>query len=90
MGAMTQARSRALGRTIMAWSAIQLVLFALGLRRRGMRPKSCVVALPVGLAVAALSALGFWVGYTLATTNWDDPADYPPPADIASEDHAAY
>ena len=70
---MTQDRSRILGRVLMTWSGIQLLLAARGLRRA-----SWLLALPVVIAVAALSALGVWVGYTLATTNWDDPADYPP------------
>lgn len=67
-----------LGRVLVTWSGIQLLLAARGLRRA-----SWLVVLPVALVIAALSALGAWVGYTLATTNWDAPADYPSAEDDA-------
>ena len=37
-----------------------------------------VLAVPVGGLTAVASALLFWVGYTMAVKDWDDPADYPP------------
>ena len=36
------------------------------------------MALPLALGGGVLSAFLLWIGYTLATTDWDDPADYPP------------
>lgn len=74
MGPMTQERSRQLGRALMALAGVQLLLFIAGAARRSY----VVVAIPVGTAVAVASALVFWVGYTMATKDWDDPADYVP------------
>jgi hypothetical protein len=77
MGPMTQERSRALGRAIMAAAAIQMLLYLLGATRRSY----LAVAIPLGIALGAVSGLAFWVGYTMATTDWDHPADYPPEDD---------
>lgn len=73
MGPMTQARSRMLGRTLMAVAALQQVMM---LRQIGKR--SFPVWVLLALLTAPLSALLAWVGYTLATIDWDNPADYPP------------
>lgn len=67
------ARSRLLGRLLMAGAILQLVLFLAGLARRSY----LVVALPVGAGLAALSALAFWVGYTMAYARWDDEDEAP-------------
>lgn len=89
---MTQDQTRRLGRALMAVSVVQLALFVIGASRRSY----VVLAVPVGVALAALAGLGFWVGYTMAHTNWDDPADYPPaplapstPARAGDDDTAA-
>ena len=74
---MTQERSRQIGRAIMAIAGLQLLLYVIGLTRRSY----LTIAIPIGILVAAISALAFWVGYTMATTDWDHPADYPPPED---------
>ena len=74
MGPMTQARSRMLGRALMAIAAMQQVMM---LRQLGRRSFPVWVAL--ALLTAPLSALLAWVGYTLSTMDWDNPADYPPP-----------
>ena len=79
MGPMTQERSRTLGRAIMAAAVVQLVLYFVGATRRSY----LAVAIPLGIALGVVSGVAFWVGYTMATTNWDDPADYPPPAEDA-------
>lgn len=73
MGPMTQSRSRMLGRALMAIAALQQVAV---LRQLGRR--SFPVWLLLALLTAPLSALLGWVGYTLATIDWDHPADYPP------------
>ena len=69
---MTQDQTRELGRAVMALSVVQLVFFLIGATRRSY----LVVAVPVGIALAAASGLAFWVGYAMAHTNWDDPADF--------------
>jgi hypothetical protein len=74
---MTQERSRQIGRALMALSGLQLLVFFFGFARRS----HVIVALPVGLLTALTSGLLFWVGYTLAVKDWDDPADYPPAVD---------
>ena len=74
MSPMTQERSRTLGRAIMAAAVLQLVLYLAGATRRSY----LAVAIPLGIALGVVSGVAFWVGYTMATTDWDDPADYPP------------
>ncbi len=74
---MTQDRSRQIGRALMALAVLQFLWFLVGALRRSY----LVVALPAGLISAALAGLGVWVGYTMATTNWDNPADWPPSED---------
>ena len=75
MGAMTQVRSRFLGRALIAIAALQQVAV---LRQLGKR--SFPVWLLLALFTAPLSALLAWVGYTLSVMDWDAPADYPPAA----------
>lgn len=60
-------RSKLMGRVLMGGAAVQLLLFFAGLVRRSY----LAIALPVGFAVAALSAVAFWVGYTMAFARWD-------------------
>jgi hypothetical protein len=64
-------RSQTTGALIMAGAAFQMLLFLIGLGRRSY----LAIALPVTGAMAALSALAFWVGWTMLTT----PADMPEP-----------
>ena len=61
-------RSRVLGRVLMGGAAVQLLLFIGAVLRRSY----LAIALPVGFAVAALSAIAFWVGYTMAYARWDE------------------
>ena len=61
-------RSRVLGRVLMGGAAVQLLLFIGAVVRRSY----LAIALPVGFAVAALSAVAFWVGYTMAYARWDE------------------
>ncbi len=70
---MTQERSRQIGQLMMGVAVAQVLLFLVGASRRSY----AAIALPVFGGLAAISGLAFWVGYTMATTNWDDPADYP-------------
>ena len=56
----------------MAGSVLALLIFLVGAMKRSY----AVVAIPVFAVVAVGSALGFWVGYTMAVQEWDDPADF--------------
>lgn len=62
------------GRAIMALAVLQTVLSVVATTRRF----TLAIALPMGVAVAAISGVAFWIGYTMATTDWDEPADYIP------------
>jgi len=53
---------RTLGTALMAVAAVQMLIFTLGMARRSY----VAVALPVFTALAAVSGLLFWVGYTMA------------------------
>ncbi len=79
-------RSRMLGRALMAGAVLQLLVFLIGLSRRSY----LVVALPVGVGLALVSALAFWVGYTMAYAQWDDEElDAPEPESFADAHEAA-
>jgi hypothetical protein len=69
---VTQQRSRQVGQALMALSLLQLLLFVAGTLRRSY----AALAIPIGAGLVVVSALTFWVGYTMATTDWDSPADY--------------
>lgn len=55
--------TRRTGALIMAGAIVQFLLFLFGLSRRSY----AALALPVALAVAGISALGVWVGWTMLT-----------------------
>jgi hypothetical protein len=57
------------GILIMAGAVLEMLLFLYGAARRSYM----AVALPVMAAVAAVSALTFWVGWTLLTTEEEVP-----------------
>ena len=61
-------RSRLMGRALMGGAAVQLLLFVGAVVRRSY----LAIALPVGFGVAALSAVAFWIGYTMAYARWDE------------------
>ena len=54
-------RSQSVGTILMAVSALQMLVFTMGMLRRSY----LAVALPVLTAMAAVSGLIFWVGYTM-------------------------
>ena len=62
-------RSQITGAMIIAGAAVQLLLFTVGLVRKSY----LALAVPITLAVAALSALAIWVGWTMMTTETDLP-----------------
>lgn len=72
-------RSRQLGLLLMAGAILQLLLFLGAASRRSYT----ALALPVGAGVAVLSALGFWIGYTMAYAELD--AEDAPAEDASGE-----
>lgn len=61
-------RSQQTGLFIMIGSAFMLVLFLWGMLRKSY----AAVALPVASALAVVSALAFWIGWTLFTGEEED------------------
>ena len=61
--------SRRTGALILAGALLQLVLFSYGVVRRSY----AALAAPVAVAVAGLSALAVWVGWTMMTVEADMP-----------------
>ena len=57
-------RSQQTGVLIMAAAVLQMLLFLWAAARRSYM----AVALPVMVALAAISALAFWIGWTMFTT----------------------
>lgn len=62
-------RSRLTGIALLAGAAIELLLFLNGIRRRSY----AAIAIPVTSAVAGLTVLAMWVGWTMLTTETDLP-----------------
>ena len=65
---MTVEQSRQLGMAVMAASGLSLLLTLIGTLRRSY----FAIAIPVTIGVGIVAGLGFWVGYTMAATRWDD------------------
>lgn len=88
---MTVQQSRQLGRAVMAAAGLSVVFVVLGALRRSY----LAVAVPVSIGVALAAGLAFWVGYTMATAEWEDEdfAEFevpaaegaPPPETVLSE-----
>ena len=60
-------RSQSIGMILMAVSGLQLLAFTLGMLRKSY----LAVALPVFAVTAGISALLFWIGYTMANMEPD-------------------
>jgi hypothetical protein len=60
-------RSKDLGMFIMIGAAVQMLIMTIGTLRRSYY----VIALPVLAAVGVISALAFWVGWTMMNTEPD-------------------
>jgi hypothetical protein len=65
-------RAQKTGRLIIAFVAIEMVLFLYGALRRSY----LALALPMTAAMTALTALGFWVGWTMMSLE-DEPEEPP-------------
>jgi hypothetical protein len=72
-------QSRSIGAVLMAASGVQMLLLTAGVMRRSY----LALALPVVTAVAVISALMFWVGYTISKIE-------PGYTDIDLEDEVPY
>ena len=57
-------KTQATGALIIAGAALQMVIFLIGTTRRSY----AALAMPVAAALAGLSALAVWVGWTMMTT----------------------
>ncbi len=57
-------RSRQLGTFLMIGAALQMLIMLIGVARRSY----LVIALPVAAGVGIVSALAFWVGWTMLNT----------------------
>jgi hypothetical protein len=60
-------RSKELGTVLMVVSTVQMLFMLVGMMRRSY----LVIALPVVIGVGIVSALAFWVGWTMANTDAD-------------------
>ena len=60
-------RSQSVGSILMAVSALQMLVFTMGMLRRSY----LAIALPVLTAMGAVSGLIFWVGYTMMSMEPD-------------------
>lgn len=74
---MTQDQTRQAGRALMAGAALSVLMFLVGAMKRSY----AVLAIPVFAGLVAAAGMAFWVGYTMANTNWDDPEDFTPSDD---------
>jgi hypothetical protein len=62
-------RSQMTGALIMGGAVVQILVFLIGVARKSYY----TLALPITLAVAAVTGLAFWVGWTMMTTEADVP-----------------
>ena len=71
---MTPEQSQQLGRGLMVFSVVQLLLFTIGAMRRSY----AALALPVFFGLAVFSGLAFWVGWTIYSVQVEPERDEPP------------
>jgi hypothetical protein len=77
-------QSRQLGQALMGGAGLSVLLVLIGMARRSYM----AIAVPVAAGLGIVAALAFWVGYTMATTEWEEELDIPgaePPAAPPSE-----
>lgn len=60
-------RTQTMGAVLMAVSGLQMLIFTIGVLRKSY----LAVALPVLAALAAVSAVLFWIGYTMVNMEAD-------------------
>lgn len=69
-------RAQTTGILLMAGAVLQMLLFVIGASRKSY----LALALPVTAAMSALTALTFWVGWTMVTMEEEEESMTPPPA----------
>jgi hypothetical protein len=74
--------SQRTGLIIMLVSAFQFVIFFWAMTRKSYM----AVAIPVGSALAAVSALAFWIGWTMFTGEDEELEEMSAPADDPDDD----
>ena len=74
---MTQDQTRRAGEALMVGAALSVLFFLIGAAKRSY----AVLAIPVFAGLTAAAGMAFWVGMTMAKTNWDDPEDFTPSDD---------
>ena len=60
-------RTQSMGAILMAVSGLNMLIFTIGVMRRSY----LAVALPVLVALGAVSAVLFWIGYTMSNMQQD-------------------
>jgi hypothetical protein len=68
-------RGQSTGRLLMIGAAVEFFLFFIGVMRRSY----LAIALPVTAAMVALTALTFWIGWTMFTA--EEEIEEPPRSD---------
>jgi len=74
INSITTQQSRSLGKGLMAVAFIMPPFFL----NRIKKHLHFVLALPIAGLIVGFSVFLFWIGYTMATTVWERPDDYPP------------
>ncbi|HJM76535.1 MAG TPA: hypothetical protein QGI71_11875 [Dehalococcoidia bacterium] len=64
-------QSRQLGQALMGGAGLSVFLVLIGMARRSYM----AIAVPVAAGLGIVAALAFWVGYTMATTEWEEDLD---------------
>jgi hypothetical protein len=64
-------QSRQLGQALMGGAGLSIFLVLIGMARRSYM----AIAIPVAAGLGVVAALAFWVGYTMATTEWEEELD---------------
>jgi hypothetical protein len=74
-------QSRQLGQALMGGAGLSVILMLIGMARRSYM----AIAVPVAAGLGIVAALAFWVGYTMATTEWEEELDIAAGAEPAAE-----
>ena len=56
----------------MTGAGLSILLFGIGISRRSYT----ALAAPVFAGLLTAAFMAFWVGYTMGTTDWDNPDDF--------------
>ncbi len=73
INSITTQQSRSLGKGLIVVAFILPTFFLNRIRKH----LHVVLALPIAGLIVGISGFLFWIGYTMATTVWERPDDYP-------------